>query len=112
MITKDQINKAIWQGFYAVASTGVPLPEDTFLATKITDSWPQTPPPTAWTSFWYDSVAVEIQSNFVNLGMFLPGFDGGWLDNNSGKQWSDLSTMASTPSTGNLGLIPYAQATQ
>jgi hypothetical protein len=111
MISLDQINKAIWQGFYAVATIGVPMPETDFLAAKISDTWPQTPPPTAWSSFWYDAVAVEIQSNFIAMGMFLPGFDGDWLNNNQGKKWSDLATMAFTPSPGNTGLIPYSKAT-
>lgn len=112
-MTQDQINNAIYTSFYQVIRVGIPMSQVDFFAATIANTWPNTPPPTLWPTFWYDSVALEIQQAFISKGKFLPGLDGDWLNKNNAKKWSDLASWANGESSAiGGGLINYSDATK
>jgi hypothetical protein len=115
-MTSDQIKLAIYQSFYSVVRIGVQPSQDVFFASTIVSTWPGTPPPTAWPTFWYDSVALEIQQSFMSFGKYLPGLDGGWLSANASKyKWNDVYLWANGTNPaipgGILDYIPTPAAT-
>jgi hypothetical protein len=108
-MTTQQIQDAIYNAFYAVVRIGIQPSQAKFFSSSIAATWPMTTPPASWPTFWYDSVAVEIQQAFLNYGKYLPDFDGDWLNKNSGKyKWSDVSDWASgTSKTIPGGITDY-----
>ena len=110
-MTSDQIKSAIYNAFYAVIRVGVPLTQPNFFSATIVSTWPNTPAPTVWPTFWYDSVAVEIQHAFLAYGKFLPGLDGNWLSANGSKyNWNDVFEWANGTSAAIPGgIIDYSK---
>jgi hypothetical protein len=93
-MNEEQLKDAIYFSFYRVVRVGQPLEKAVFFDRTIKDTWPLTPPPTDWSTFWYEAVALEMQQAFVDHGKYLVGFDGAWLKKNRAQKWQTLFDLA------------------
>ena len=95
-MNEDQLRDAIYFAFYRVVRVGQPLEKSVFFESTIKNTWPPTPPPSDWPSFWYEAVGLEIQQAFIDYGKYLVGFDGAWIKKNRAGKWEVLFEFAAS----------------
>jgi hypothetical protein len=93
-MNEDQIRDAIYHAVYRVIRIGVQPGKAAFFDAAIKDTWPPTPPPSEWPTFWYEAVGLEIQQAFIDYGKYLNTFDGAWIKKNRSEKWETLYDWA------------------
>jgi hypothetical protein len=94
MISKPQIKTTIYGAFYRIVRVGEPLEMATFFESVISETWPKSKAPSDWPDFWWESVALEIQSGFMAYRSYLNNLDGPWLKQHAQETWQEVLDYA------------------
>ena len=90
----NEVRRIIHTAFYRIVRVRTPPELDQFFRTAIQDTWPKERSPSGWPDYWWETVAVEIQTSVMSRGEFIRRFDGKWLKDNKNKAWQALSSHA------------------
>ncbi|MEM7203893.1 MAG: hypothetical protein AAF628_26755 [Planctomycetota bacterium] len=88
-MNKNEAARAVHSAFYRIVRTAAaPMNLTKFFDAKIEDTWPDDNSPSGWRDFWWESVAVEIQSAAAARREYILGFGRKWLKQNKARKWS------------------------
>ena len=100
-MTLEELKKLVYAAFYSVARIlELPSRED-FEAMTVAETWEDIPPdPPGWGDFWWEVLALKIQSNVMAEQERIKDFDTGLLKNNKDKTWAEVIELIGSRLTG------------
>ena len=93
-MTIEELQKITHLAFYRIVRMADPLQLDEFLQAKVVETMPADANPAGWPDFWWESIAVEIQSGVMARKEHLLGFSAKWLEANKQLTWNEVITQA------------------
>ena len=93
-MTIKELRQVTHSAFYRIVRIASPLRLDDFLEATVAETMPADASPTGWPDFWWESIAVEIQSAVMTRLEYIRGFDAGWLKQNKSKPWKEVTRLA------------------
>ena len=89
-MTIKELTEAVHSAFYRIVRQVNPMPIEDFLKNTIEETWPQEQSPSGWPDFWWESMAVEIQSAVMTRREYILDFNAKLLKESKTMTWEEL----------------------
>lgn len=89
-MNRNEAKILVHSAFFRIVRTAAPTSINKFFKSTIKDRVPTGRTPSGWPGFWWESIAIEIQTSVMARREYIIKFDTKWLANNKSKKWSHL----------------------